>query len=329
MRAIDLFAGAGGLSMGLAKAGFSVDLAVEADRAATEVYKRLHPSAEIWQEQVDPARLRGLRGSVDLLAAGPPCQPFSSAGKRLGYRDPRDGFPSLLAAIDQVKPSSVLIENVVGLTQGGRRRYFVRLVAELESRGYLVVSRVLDAADFGVRQHRRRVFLVATKGQPFEFPSPSHGPTADRAWLSCGSVLGRRRAAYDTENKAAVVFAKRPHVRASPFSGLLFNGSGRPLCLNQPAPTILASAGGNKTHFIDHLEMVPGYHRHLLAGGKPRRGALDGAARLTPGQCAALQSLPGGAFRGPVSTRYRLIGNAVPPKLGRAVGERLYEYLSA
>jgi DNA (cytosine-5)-methyltransferase 1 len=167
MRAVDLFAGAGGLSMGLSQAGFSVDLAVEADEAATKVYTRLHRSAEIWQEPVDPVKLRGLRGSVDLLAAGPPCQPFSSAGKRLGYRDPRDGFPSLFGAIDVMRPSSVLIENVVGLTQGERRPYFLRIQVEMKARGYCVASRVLDAADFGVRQHRRRVFVVATRDRAF------------------------------------------------------------------------------------------------------------------------------------------------------------------
>lgn len=329
MRAVDLFAGAGGLSAGLHQAGFSVDLAVEADEAAVAAYRRINKDAEVWRELVRPAKLRRLRGSVELLAAGPPCQPFSTAGKQLGCRDPRDGFPALMESIDAVKPSNVLIENVVGLATGQRREYLSSVILELQARGYIVASRILDAADFGVRQHRRRLFIVATQDRLFEFPAATHGPDTDRSWLSCGPILRRKRAAIDTENVSAVVFAKRPHLRASPFSGLLFNGSGRPLCHDRPAPTILASAGGNKTHFIDQFNEVPGYHRHLVEGGRPRRGKLAGAERLSPGQCAALQTLPQSAFRGAPSTRYRLIGNAVPPKLAQAVGERLMGHLAS
>jgi len=328
VRAVDLFAGAGGLSAGLHKAGFDVDLAVEADQAAVTAYRRIHPQAEVWPELVQPAKLRRLRGTVDLLAAGPPCQPFSTAGKRLGCRDPRDGFPALLESIDAVRPSNVLIENVAGLASGKRLEYLSSVILELRSRGYIVVSRVLDAADFGVRQHRRRLFIVATKDRQFGFPAATHGPTANRPWLSCEPILRRRKAASDTSNVSAVIFAKRPHLRASPFSGLLFNGSGRPLCPERPAPTILASAGGNKTHFIDRLDEVPKYHRHLIEGGEPRRGKLIGAERLSPGQCAALQTLPQTAFKGPPSTRYRLIGNAVPPKLAQAVGGHLLMHLT-
>jgi DNA (cytosine-5)-methyltransferase 1 len=180
-----------------------------------------------------------------------------------------------------------------------------------------------------VPQHRRRLFIVATKARGFEFPDPSHGPKASRAWLGAASAVSRGAIATDMANASPVVYAKRPHLRPSPFSGLLFNGSGRPIRLDLPAPTVLASAGGNKAHFIDTLDKVPGYHAHLRCGGRPHKGTLEGALRLSPGQCAKLQTLPAAPFRGPLSTRYRLIGNAVPPRLATAVGVALATHLQA
>jgi DNA (cytosine-5)-methyltransferase 1 len=182
---------------------------------------------------------------------------------------------------------------------------------------------VLDAADFGVPQHRRRLFIVGVRGAPFEFPAATHGPRTHRAWQACGPILSRRAPNCDVPNTSPVVYARRPHLRPSPFSGLLFNGSGRPVDLTGPCPTILASSGGNKTHFIDASGEVLQYHRHLRAGGRPWRGTLTDARRLSPSQCAALQTLPGWVFQGPPGTRYRLIGNAVPPRLAQAVARAL------
>jgi DNA (cytosine-5)-methyltransferase 1 len=129
-------------------------------------------------------------------------------------------------------------------------------------------------------------------------------------------------------NPSQVFYAKNPDLRPSPYDGHLFNGGGRPINLREPCPTILASAGGNKTHFIDSLNEVPGYHRHLMAGGRPKRGVLPGGRRLTVQESALLQTFPWRAkFYGSRSSQYAQVGNAVPPKLaanlGRAVAAAL------
>jgi DNA (cytosine-5)-methyltransferase 1 len=109
----------------------------------------------------------------------------------------------------------------------------------------------------------------------------------------------------------------------------LFNGGGRPIDLGAPCHTILASAGGNKTHFIDTLGLVPAYHAHLSKGGKPRTGTLEGGRRLTPEESALIQTFPRATkFCGARSSRYTQIGNAVPPLLAEALGRTLRDALA-
>jgi DNA (cytosine-5)-methyltransferase 1 len=110
----------------------------------------------------------------------------------------------------------------------------------------------------------------------------------------------------------------------------LFNGGGRPINLNDLCPTILASAGGNKTHFIDTLDEVPRYHAELLRGLPPRTGTLPGGRRLTVEESALIQTFPPGVkFYGSQSSRYMQVGNAVPPKLAEALGTALAALLGA
>ena len=315
--ALDLFAGAGGLSMGMQQAGFAIAAAVESDADAAATYRGLHPHVPVLEQDAQATDFNQWRGAVDVVCGGPPCQPFSSGGKRLGQLDSRDGLPTLLAAVSAIRPNAVLIENVGGLATGSRRAYFIRLIAELEALGYVVSSWVLDAADYGVPQHRRRLFVVGLRRRSI---AP---PTAMREqWLTAGDALD----AIDPgpPNRSPVVYAKLPHIRPSPHTGLLYNGSGRPIDLSAPAPTILAIAGGNKTHFLDTVGAAVRYHAHLVRGGRPRVGNVPGAERLTVAQSAALQGFPPGAdWQGKPCNQYRQVGNAVPPPLARAVAKQV------
>jgi DNA (cytosine-5)-methyltransferase 1 len=156
---IDLYAGAGGLSLGLQRAGFEVVTAVELNGDAAATYRELHPGVPVLEQDVRTIDFSQWRGQIDLICGGPPCQPFSSGGKRLSGLDPRDGLPTMLAAVRAVNPAAVLIENVAGLTTGSRRHYFIRLIADLERCGYIVSSWVLDAgrrAVHGLGGPRRR-----------------------------------------------------------------------------------------------------------------------------------------------------------------------------
>jgi DNA (cytosine-5)-methyltransferase 1 len=325
---LDLFAGAGGLSQGLEDAGLEVVAAAEWNPDALATYAKRHPAARLYPGDIAGIDFTEFRGSVDVVAGGPPCQPWSDGGKGLGHDDPRDGFPEFVRVVRQIMPRAFLIENVAGLTRGGKRPYFLRLLRNLEELGYDVDSQVLVAADYGVPQTRKRLFIVGTTGA-FAWPSATHGPGRERAWRAAGDVLDALDSAGEP-NSSIVTYAKRPDLRPSPYDGLLFNGGGRPINLADLAPTMLASMGGNKTPWVDTRKIVAAYHAHLAAGGEPRTGIVPGARRITVAEAAALQTFPEEMeFAGPRSSQYRQVGNAVPPLLAREVARALVGHLGA
>lgn len=335
---LDLFAGAGGLSIGLVKAGFEPVGAIEIMDNAARSYEDCH-GLDVDRrrlEDLSAGELRKWRGLARLVAGGPPCQPWSTGGLQLAGEDDRDGFPAMVRALRIIEPEAFLIENVAGIERGRAQRYFEALLGSLRDLGYKVHHKTLDAADFGVPQHRRRMFIVGSRSGGFQFPSPSHGPDTDLPWVPAGNFVGRPP--IGEPNPSIVTYAKRPHLRPSPYDGLLFNGGGRPIDPSQPARTILASAGGNKTQFVDTQEVVPDYHAELWdkAAGKPRAGYLGsvrsgrvpGARRITVEESALLQSFPKEmVFHGTRSAQYTLVGNAVPPRLAAAVGKSVRSLL--
>jgi DNA (cytosine-5)-methyltransferase 1 len=132
-----------------------------------------------------------------------------------------------------------------------------------------------------------------------------------------------------------VVPAKNPVLRRSPYAGMLFNGLGRPIDLDRPAPTLPASMGGNKTPIIDQRSLenrqpswVVQYHARLMKGGRPFAAAPPFLRRLTVEECATIQTFPATyRFAGRPSSRFCQIGNAVPPSLARYVAEKLLREL--
>jgi DNA (cytosine-5)-methyltransferase 1 len=325
---VDLFAGCGGLSIGLSRAGFAIEAAVEIDADACESFGRLHRDVELIDGDIADVDFKRFRGEARVVAAGVPCQPFSSGGKRLAAADPRDGFPQLLRAVREVRPEAVLVENVAGLTRGEQRRYFESVAHALEDVGFTVAWQLLNAADYGVPQKRVRLFLVAMRGRSFEFPPATHGPGRGRDWVESGSVVSAAESVGEP-NPSIVTYARQPDLRPSPYDGHIFNGGGRPIDRSKPSHTILASAGGNKTHWVDTLGIVPAYHARLAAGEPPLSGDVPGARRITVAESALLQSFPPDVkFAGARSNQYTQVGNAVPPVLAEALGRALAEQLA-
>lgn len=185
MKAIDVCAGAGGLSLGLQRAGWDV-LGVEHDADACATHRA----------QVGPCDHADIRtwhppGPVDFVAGGVPCQPFSQAGQRLGTADPRGQlYLHLLRIAKEARARVIMLENVRGLIHRG----LAEVRAEFERQGWITTWALLDAANFGVPQHRRRLFLVGFRAPlPFRFPAPTHGPfglLGLAPWVTVREALG-------------------------------------------------------------------------------------------------------------------------------------------
>ncbi|MGC9454643.1 MAG: DNA cytosine methyltransferase [Phycisphaerae bacterium] len=217
MRSIELFAGAGGLALGTAKAGFRHTAVLEKERNACETLRwnttRGPKEAKNWkilEGDVAEYDFRVHEGEIDLVSGGPPCQPFSIGGKHRGYQDQRDMFPQAVRAIRETRPKAFLFENVKGLLRQNFANYFSYIIHQLRypevvPRGdeewtdhlrrleaihtkgnhaglsYNVVYQLLNAADYGVPQRRERVFIVGLRNDlsaEFSFPHATHGEDA-------------------------------------------------------------------------------------------------------------------------------------------------------
>jgi DNA (cytosine-5)-methyltransferase 1 len=176
-RAVDLFCGAGGLSQGLRQAGFDVVGAVDLDGLACATYRLNHTSVKLWERDIrqltGTAVMKELgirRGQLELLAACPPCQGFSTMRTKNGTRRNRDARNDLvfevLRLVRSIRPQSVMLENVPGLSFD--RRY-VAFRKGLETLGYRVTADVLNTVDFNVPQRRRRLVVLASRNQTPEF----------------------------------------------------------------------------------------------------------------------------------------------------------------
>lgn len=184
-KVLDLFAGCGGLSLGLSQAGFQVVAAVEIDQWAADTYRRNHLGVEVIQSDIrllDSGFLRErFHGVIDLVAGGPPCQGFSVSGKRQYglVKEQNNLVEEFIRVVEAVEPKAVLIENVSGFRTGHIKPgnpVMSYLYGELKRLGYESDARVLQATDYGVPSLRSRIFVVGSRrGLPFSpFPIPTH-----------------------------------------------------------------------------------------------------------------------------------------------------------
>ena len=198
--ALDLFAGCGGLSLGLQQAGFRVVAAVERDKWAGDTYAHNHPNTELYRspiERLSSTVLRKrFRGQIDLVAGGPPCQGFSLSGKRQYgiYLEKNRLIHDYIRAVEAITPSMFLLENVRGFTSAsldGRQQALSVLLDELEKLGYHIYSAVLQAADYGVPQYRSRLFVIGSLRElAYEpFPEQTHMPTAEGRMKAHRSIM--------------------------------------------------------------------------------------------------------------------------------------------
>jgi DNA (cytosine-5)-methyltransferase 1 len=339
---VSLYSGCGGLDLGFARAGLQPVWANDIDVHAVETYNKISKVEDPqWREagqlfeghsavagDVRVAARELKPGMADVVVGGPPCQAFSVAG-RMDPNDPRSRHVfDFLGVVARVRPRAFVMENVAALARNQRWAPIIAQLADTAGENYDTRLLVLNASHWGVPQSRIRMFLVGLPkgGGGITLPDP---PTRD-APPSVGDALRGLPAAGQPGNAsvctAKITMAKIPVLRLSPFAGMLFNGQGRPIDLNRPAPTLPATMGGNRTPIIDldQLERdatpwVVGYHRRLTVERQPPLDCLPAQARLrrlTVEEAAAIQTFPAGLqWSGPQSARFRQIGNAVPPVL--------------
>ena len=215
-RCVELFSGAGGLALGISKAGFEHEAVIEWNKDACETIRlnqknQLHPVVD-WPLFECDARdfdYSPYEGRVDMVSGGPPCQPFSLGGKHKGPCDARDMFPEAVRAIRELRPKAFIFENVKGLLRESFSKYFEYILLQLthpdlrrktdmswedhlsklerhhtgtkDQPSYKVVFSQVNAADFGVPQKRQRVIIVGFRsdlGLEWSFPKPTHSQEA-------------------------------------------------------------------------------------------------------------------------------------------------------
>ncbi|HEY0160777.1 MAG TPA: DNA cytosine methyltransferase [Thermoanaerobaculia bacterium] len=194
--AVDFFAGCGGLSLGLKRAGFDVRAAVELDAVAAQTYRANHRGTKLIEDDIRNVTaddiMTAAGGRPALVAGCAPCQGFCSLTSKYKREDPRNGLVmDMLRLIEGLRPTAVMMENVPGLVTRGED-IFKRFVVGLRAIGYLPHWRVLQMADYGVPQSRRRLILLAGRGFVIPFPEPTHArvPTkGKKLWVPLRSKL--------------------------------------------------------------------------------------------------------------------------------------------
>jgi DNA (cytosine-5)-methyltransferase 1 len=366
---VDLFAGAGGLSLGFEQAGVPVLAAVEYDpiHAATHEFNFPHCAticrsvAEIDGEYIRANSAIG-RNEVDVVFGGPPCQGFSMIGKR-ALDDPRNSLVYHFARIvSELKPKYFVFENVRGLTVGAHKRFLQEIIAEFASKGYSVLEdyRVLNAVNYGVPQDRHRLFLMgARSGQKLpEYPAPTHDMLGKS--MSLGFVestptvwdaIGDLPEADDYEEllerdwtearfgKPSEYAKAMRHRSDSARSPQLLTSSMRTVHTELSKKRFRDTPQGDTEEVSRFRKLDPnGVCNTLRAGTASDHGAFTSPRPIHPfsprcitvREAARLHSYPDW-FRFHVTKwhGFRQVGNSVPPLLGKAVASKVVECIGA
>ncbi|MEU0564755.1 DNA cytosine methyltransferase [Nonomuraea sp. NPDC005983] len=323
LRVIEICAGAGGQALGLERAGFEHELAVELDPNAVNTLRHNRPQWKIAEGDVADVHVwnpedyaPGESGRpIDLLAGGVPCPPFTIAGKQLGATDERDLFAWAIELVYIIKPRALMLENVRGLSLPRFAGYRQHVLDRLREFGYAAEWRLLQASDYGVPQLRPRFVLVAMAPEDFSYfhwPEPIGKPPTVGETLFPLMAANGWDGAEDWAEKA-----------------------------NDIAPTIV---GGSKKHGGADLGPTRAKRAWAALGVDafgvhdsappypPTRPMTELGPKLTCEMVARIQGWDDGEFRwtftGKKTSNYRQIGNAFPPPVAKALGTAIASALN-
>lgn len=339
---IDLFSGCGGMSYGFERAGYEILLGIDNDEMALKTFVRNHKGSKSICGDITALSYKNIKEKIgdreiDVIIGGPPCQGMSLSGPRK-FDDPRNIlYQSFIRLVSEIQPRAFVIENVPGLVSlfGGAIKDSI--LERFSDLGYTVEYKILNAADYGVPQTRKRVVFVGLKNKKFIFEDKKHPiVTSEMALSDLPSLendLGNEESDYycephnhfqkimRSESKALYNHVAAKHsqkvidIISQVPDGL--NYKSLPVHLretrnfhvawtrfasNKPAPTIDT---GHRHHFHYKYHRVP-----------------------TVRECARLQSFPDSfIFLGNKTQQFRQVGNAVPPLMAEAIGRDLLNYL--
>lgn len=339
-RSISLFSGAMGLDIGLMQAGIDIQIGQDFDNACIQTMKKNGHNGIAGD--ICNITSKGILETVNmdvgepfLICGGPPCQPFSTAGKRLGINDPRGSlFKEFVRMIDEIRPRFFVMENVKGLMSSALKdengentevSVLDVILGEFHKLNYRTVYGVLDAVNYGVPQFRERFVLIGSRdGENIFLPAPTHFRIHQNPayrWTTLGAAI---RDLEDSVGECASFSGARlGYLRMVPeggnwrdlpddvvreaMGGAFASGGGkvgfyRRLSYSQPSPTVVTSPVQKATMMCHPTKDRP----------------------LSVAEYARIQQFPDDwTFMGTTADKYRQIGNAVPVGLARAIGEML------
>lgn len=331
-KSIELFAGAGGLAIGLEKAGFEHIGLVEFNKAAAETLKTNRPKWNVLHEDVENVASRNLetefnikKGELDLLSGGAPCQSFSYAGKRLGLEDVRGTmFYHYATFLHKLQPKMFLFENVKGLLSHDSGKTYQTILNIFEDEGYITFHQVLNAWDYGVPQKRERLITIGIRkdlalSTKFSFPHPhKYKPILKDVILEANP--DKKHCAFYSEAKTKIFALVPPGGYwknidpkiAKAYMKSCWNMEGgrtgilRRMSLEEPSLTVLTNPGMKQTDRCHPLEIRP----------------------FSVRENARIQTFPDSwILKGTLSEQYKQVGNAVPVNLAKDIGLQIIKSL--
>lgn len=329
---MELFAGAGGLALGMEKAGFESVLLNEFDKHACNTLRKNRPEWNVVEGDIANVDFTDYKDQIDILSGGFPCQAFSYAGKKLGFEDTRGTlFFEFARAVQETNPKVIVAENVRGLLKHENGKTLETIANVIDELGYQLVSpKVLKAIFYQVPQKRERLFLVGIRKDlapevEFHWPSPYSRIMTLKDALKKGELFdsdvpdapGQTYPPRKAEILAHVPQGgywrdlpdalQREYMQKSYFLGGGKTGMARRLSWEEPSLTLTCAPAQKQTERCHPEDTRP----------------------LTVREYARIQTFPDDwEFAGPLTAQYKQIGNAVPVNLGYAVGRRLVALLN-
>ncbi len=329
--AIELFAGAGGLALGLEEAGINCLALNEIDHWACETLRKNRPEWNVIEEDIKNVSFEDLKGRVDVVTGGFPCQAFSYAGKKLGLEDARGTlFYDFARVVNETKPPICVGENVRGLLTHDNGRTIQGMISVLDEIGYnVIMPRVFKTIFYKVPQKRERVLIVGIRKDfnpaLFEFPKPYHKIYTLRDALKKGELFDTDvppspGSKYPEKKKKVLdlvpaggywrdlpVEIQKEYMGGSFYLGGGKTGMARRMSWDEPSLTLTCSPAQKQTERCHPEETRP----------------------FTVREYARIQTFPDDwQFAGPVSHQYKQIGNAVPVNFAKEVGYAIIRYLN-